>query len=170
MPNSNPAPFFYDGAITGDVRKQLNNTFIQQLFANITPVQATNPTSATDLQTVTLPAGTLTTVGQTLELWAAGLVNLTTTTAALTLALKLGGVSIASFTTGNITVGFNSIWNVFADMTVASVSSTGAITLEVHGSLDATLASLGGSVTTFNDSNTAVSSSIGPGPLLFELV
>jgi len=161
MPNANPNAFIYDGAIHGDSRKLLNQTYEQELVANVTPVQATNPTVATNLQTATLNAGTLSRVGQSLEIFAAGIVNLTTTTSAVTFAFILGGVTIASFTTGAFAVGaLNLGWNGTITATVVSVDSGGNVTLETHGSLGGALTTAAGSITAYNDTNTAVSSSI----------
>src|SRR6266850_7111928 len=99
MPNNSPNPLFYDGAIHGDSRRIINQTFEQSLIANTTPVQNTNPTSATNMMTAAIQAATLSRVGQTMQITAAGLVNLTTTTSAATFAVVFGGVTIASFLT-----------------------------------------------------------------------
>ncbi len=166
MPNSSPAPLIYDGAIHGDSRKILNQTFEQQLIANITPVQATNPTSATNLQTAILQAGTLSRVGQSLEIFGAGIVNLTTTTSAATFAVVLGGVTIATFTTTAFAIALNLGWNLTITATVVSVDSGGNITLETHGSLSAATTTAAGAIAGFNDVNIAVSSSIAAGSAL----
>src|SRR5262252_3652066 len=124
MPNSSPNPFFYDGAIHGDSRKLINQTFEQSLIVNTTTVQATNPTSATNLMTAVLQAATLSRVGQTLTVSGAGIVNLTTTTSAVTFAVILGGVTIATFTTGNFAVGaINLGWNLSINASVVTVDS-----------------------------------------------
>lgn len=161
MPNNNPNAFFRDGLMTGEHRALLNSIFRQQLLGIATPVQALNPTAATDLITGIVKGGTLDTVGQSLEIYGAGITNLTTSTAGMTITIKLGGVTLCVLgPSGNITIGFNSIWNFTVTATVISVASSGAVTLEVHGGLNATLAALGGAVTTYNDQITAASSSV----------
>ena len=160
MPNSSPAPLIYDGVIHGDSRKVINQTFEQQLIANTAVVQATNPTSAANLQTAVLQAGTLSRVGQSLEIFGAGIVNLTTTTSAVTIAVVLGGVTIATFTTTAFAIALNLGWNLTVTATVVSVDSGGNVTLETHGSLSAAVTTAAGAIAGFNDVNIAVSSSI----------
>lgn len=161
MPNASPNPMFYDGAIHGDSRAIINGTFEQALIANTTPVQNTNPTSATNMQTGILQASTLVKVGQSLQISGAGLVNLTTTTSAVTFAVVLGGVTLATFTTGNYAVGaINLSWNLGMTATVASVASGGNVTFESHGQVGASLTTLAGAITAYNDSNVAVSSAV----------
>lgn len=171
MPNINPSPITYEGVFGADDRRQINGSFEQQLISNVVPVQLTNPTSATDLMTATLQARTLNAVGEGLEIFGAGVVNLTTTTSAATFAVKLGGVTIASFTTGSFAVGaINLGWNFTLTATVASVDAFGNITLETHGALNASLTTAAGSITAYNDTNVAVSSSIAAAtPLLLEV-
>ena len=146
MPNSTAQPLVFDGAVAGSTRNVLNTTFEQQLIANTTVVQATNPTSATNLMTANIPAGTFSAVGQGLEIFGAGIVNLTTTTSAVTFAVILGGVTIATFTTGSFAVGaLNLGWNLTIFATVVSYTPAGggqiggSVTLEVHGSVNASL-------------------------------
>src|SRR5215471_296775 len=160
MPNSSPNPFFYDGAIHGDSRKLINQTFEQSLVVNTTTVQATNPTSATNLMTASIQAGTLARVGQNLVVSAAGIVNLTTSTSTATFAVILGGVTIATFTTGAFAISLNLGWNLSINATVASVDSGGNVTLETHGQASGALTTAAGAITAYNDTNTAVSSSI----------
>jgi len=161
MPNNSPNPLFYDGVISGDVRNIINGTFRQQLIANTTVVQNTNPTSATNMMTAALQANTLAAVGDGLEIWAAGTVNLTTTTSAATFAVVLGGVTIATFTTGSFAVGaLNLAWNLQINSTVVTTAVSGNVTLETHGTLNAALTTAAGATTSYNDINVAVSSAI----------
>lgn len=165
MPSLTTQPLTFDGVVAGSTRNLLNSTFEQQCVANTTVVQATNPTSATNLMTATLPVGFFTAVGQSIEIWGAGIVNLTTTTSAVTIAIILGGVTIATFTTGSYAISLNLPWNVSVFATVTSITASQgipgvAVTLEVHGTLQASLTTAAGSTTAYNDTNTAVSSSI----------
>jgi len=167
MPNNSPNPLFYDGVISGDVRNIINGTFRQQLIANTTVVQNTNPTSATNMMTAILQANTLAAVGDGIEIWAAGTVNLTTTTSAATFAIVLGGVTIATFTTGNFAVGaLNLAWNLQINSTVVTVAVGGNVTLETHGTVNASLTTAAGATTSYNDINVAVSSAIVGGSTL----
>jgi hypothetical protein len=170
MPNLNPLPITYEGAFSGDAREQVNDSFEQQLVGTAVVVQATNPTVATNLMTATLNANSLDTIGSALEIFGAGIVNLTTTTSAVTFAVILGGVTIATFTTGNFAIGaLNLPWNMTLCATVTSVAQGGGVTVECHGNLNASLTTAVGSVTTFNDINVAVSSSIAFGsPVLLQ--
>lgn len=165
MPNLTVQPFIFDGAVAGSTRNLLNSTFEQQVVANTTVVQATNPTSATNLMTATLPVGFFTAVGQSVEIWGAGIVNLTTTTSAITIAVILGGVTIATFTTGAYAISLNLPWNLSLFATVTSITQAqgivgSSVTLEVHGTVQASLTTAAGATTAYNDTNTAVSSSI----------
>jgi hypothetical protein len=161
MPNAVANPFVHQGTFDGSVISDLNSCVVRQMVSNITTVQDTNPTSATTLMTANLGAGALNTVGQTLEIFGAGVTNLTTTTAAMTFNVYVGGVIIFTVTTGNFAVGaLNLPWNFSIMCTVASVGAGGAITLEVHGGLSASLTTVAGSATNYNDANVAVSSSI----------
>lgn len=162
MPNNAAQPLIHDGAFSRDGGiSDILSCFERQLIANTTVVQNTNPTSATNMMTGTIKAGTLSKVGQTLQVFAAGIVNLTTTTSAATFAVVLGGVTIATFTTGNYAVGaINLSWNLSIEATVASVDSGGNITVECHGFASGSLTTLAGATTSYNDSAVAVSSSI----------
>ena len=167
MPNISPNPLIYEGTLDGSARNVINNSFEQQLVSNTTVVQNTNPTSATNMMTAAIQANTLSRVGQTLQVFAAGLVNLTTTTSAATFAVKLGTVTLASFLTGNFAVGaINLSWNLSILATVVSVDSAGGVILECHGTVGASLTTLAGAITSYNDSNVAVLSSVpAAGPL-----
>lgn len=170
MPNSSPNPLIYDGAVAGSTRQLINSTFEQQLVANVTPVQATNPTSATNLMTATLQAGTLSGVGEGLLITGAGIINLTTSTSTLTIAVIIGGVTVATWTTGAFAISLNLGWNFAINVIAASVSTAGAITAETHGTLNGALTTAAGAITSYNDTNTAVSSSINFGvPVLVQV-
>lgn len=165
MPNANPNPYFYDGVFTDGSRTIINSTFEQTLFASTTVVQATNPTSATNLMTAVLNAGTFSAVGQSLEIFGAGIINLTTSTSTVTLAVIWGGVTLATFTTTAAAVAINLPWNLTVVATVQAFTPAtglagGSVVLESHGSLSVALTTAAGAITGFNDTNTAVLSSI----------
>jgi hypothetical protein len=165
MPNLNPNPIFYDGPITDGSKVLLNSTFEQQLVGNVTPVQATNPTAAANLMTATLQPGTLAGIGEGLEIFGAGIINLTTSTSTLTIAVILGGVTVATFTTGAFAISLNLPWNFTVVLTAASFAPAagtpgGSFTVECHGTLQGALTTAAGSITAYNDTNTAASSSI----------
>lgn len=161
MPNPNPKPLIYDGAVNGDTRRVLNGSFEQCLIGNTTVVQATNPTSIADLMTGVIKGGTLNALGQSLQIWGFGITNLTTTTGAITITVVLGGVTIATIVTGNVAVGaLNLPWNLSLVCTVASVDASGNVTLECHGTLSQNLTTVAAATTSYNDTNIAVSSSI----------
>ena len=161
MPNSSPAPVTYEGAFDASARRQVNGTFAQQLVSNTTVVQATNPTSAAALMSASLQGGTLSRVGQTLQINGAGIVNLTTSTATVTFTVVFGGVTIATIVTGSYAVGaINLSWVMNLNATVATIDAGGNVTLEVHGTVSSSLTTLAGALTMAGDSNVAVSSSI----------
>lgn len=157
MPNTSPSPLFYDGAVSGDVRKIINQTFSQQLVSNTTVVQATNPTATANLMSAVLQPGTLSRVGQTLQIFGTGITNLTTTTGSLTLTVNLGAVALAAIATGPVAVGaLNLPWQLNLFATVVSVDSGGNVVLESHGTLGQALTTTVAGLTTYNDVNVAV--------------
>lgn len=161
MPNPSVQPLATLGVITGDAQRAINGSFEQCLIANVTVVQATNPTAATNLMTGTIKGGTLSAVGQSLQIWGSGITNLTTTTAALTITVILGGVTIATIVTGNVAVGaLNLPWQLNLIATVASIDKGGNVTLECHGSLSQNLTTTAAANTAYSDTNTAASSAI----------
>lgn len=161
MPNPNAQPVTYEGTFSADARRQVNTSFEQCLIASAVPVQATNPTSIADLMTCVIKGGTLNQVGQSLQIWGAGITNLTTTTAALTITVVLGGVTIATIVTGNVAVGaLNLPWQLNLICTVASVDAGGNVTLECHGSLSQNLTTTAAAATSYSDTNTAASNAI----------
>lgn len=164
MPNSSPQPFVHQGAFDASAVADLQSCIERTLVSNTTVVQNTNPTAATNMMTASLQPGTLSRVGQTLQIFAAGIVNLTTTTSAATFAAVLNGVTLATFTTGNYAVGaINLSWNMNLLATVVSVDSTGSAVCECHGQVSGSLTTLAGAVTSYNDSNVAVLSTIPTG-------
>lgn len=161
MPNTSVTPVIQEGAFDASARRAVNQSFAQCLVANTTVVQATNPTSITDLMTATIPGGTLSRLGQTLQIVGMGITNLTTTTSAVTITVVYGGVTLAAIVTGNVAVGaLNLPWYLTLNCTVASIDSGGNITLECHGSLGQALTTTAAGLTVYNDVNVAVSSSV----------
>lgn len=143
------------------------------LPVNITPVTATNPSSAANLMSVVFPltgptnaAGNtvniLSAVGKTIDFWAAGAY---TTAAAQTptvnFTLTLGGTTILTWTSGATTASVTKTWSIEGTIVVASVGTSG--TVEAHGLLNIELgAGAAGSVaeSSYNDAVIAVSSAI----------
>jgi hypothetical protein len=170
MPNLNPDPLIYQGALDGAAANVLNGSFVQQLVGNATPVSLTNPTVATDMMTATLQPNTVDAAGDGLRIFAAGTYNLGLAST-LVFTIKLGGVTIATFTTASqattaVTLG----WQVDLVATVVTPGASG--TLEVHGALNFDSgATLAAACTTFLDSNIAVSSAINlTAPALLEIM
>lgn len=164
MPNSSPNPFVHQGAFDQSAVNDLQSCLERTLVSNTTVVQNTNPTAATNMMTATLQAGTLSRVGQTLQIWSAGIVNLTTTTSAATFAAVLNGITLATFTTGNYAIGaINLSWNMNIQATVVSIDTSGGAVVECHGQVNGSLTTLAGATTSYNDSNVAVSSTIPTG-------
>lgn len=164
MPNSSPNPFVHQGSFDGSAVADLQSCIERTIVSNTTVVQNTNPTAATNMMTASLQPGTLSRVGQTLQIWAAGLVNLTTTTSAATFAAVLNGITLATFTTGNYAIGaINLSWNMAIQATVVSIDASGGAVVECHGTVSGSLTTLAGAVTSYNDSNVAVSSTIPTG-------
>lgn len=150
---------------TGSFYSRVSNLVMYQLVNNVTPVSLTNPTAATDLMTFLLPlnpsgnGNIINDISHGLLVYAAGSYNVAASST-LVFTIKLGTVTIATFTTAsqtNTSVALN--WQLNLNITTQAVGSSGAV--EVHGTLvfdsGATLAAAS---TTFSDSNTAVSSAI----------
>src|SRR5262249_14905495 len=146
------------------------------LRRDVTVSSLTTPTAATDLKTFTFVSSPnqlgnlLNEVGRGFQLFAAGTYNLGAASTSV-FTLKLGGVTIATFTTAsnaNTSVTLN--WQIDFKACVNAVGNAG--TLEAHGRLGydggATLAA---AASVFLDSNTAVSSAIDlTVPQTFELM
>ena len=85
-----------------------------------------------------------------------------TTTPAASLALVLGGVTLCTITlaTMSATASTNMPINFWFELTIASTGSSG--TVESHGQVNANLTANtpGGAISSFNDTNTAVSSAV----------
>lgn len=177
MPNALPNPYLHDGAVSNDgLIKDLLSCGEQQLSVNVTPVQLTNPTSATDLMTFTVgaptvgPAISLNAAGKCLQLTAFGVYNLGLAST-LVFTIKLGGATIATFTTASqATTGVTLAWQI--QLTSITVTPGSAGTAEVHGYLSFDSgATLAAAASQFLDSNTAVITGINyTGPLLLELM
>lgn len=83
-----------------------------------------------------------------------------TTQPTLTFALTEGGITPVSITTAatSATAGTSLPFQVCFNLTTVSTGATG--TLEAHGSVNANIATAGSAISTFIDTNTAVSSAI----------
>jgi hypothetical protein len=150
---------------TGSFYERAARVLSYRMLSNVTPVSLTNPTSATDLMTFTMPTNPLgngciiNEIGRGLDIFAAGTYNLAASSTVV-FTVKLGGVTICSFTTAsqtNTSVTLN--WQIWIKSLVVSVGSAG--TLETHGQLTFDSgATLPAAATTFLDGNTGVSSAI----------
>jgi len=156
---------FWNDATQKNILTQINGqagSLVQGINVNITPVTATNPSSAADLMTLTLPAGYANVLGKTLYLWGAG--NYTTAggqTPTFRLRVLLGGVAVLSFTSTATTASVTKTWNIEGFITTSATGATG--TVEAHGIFNIELGSgAAGSVaeSSFNDAVTAASSAI----------
>lgn len=132
---------------------------------NVTPVTATNPSSAANLMAYgALPAKAFNVVGKTLYLWGAGTyttASAQTPTFNLTVVETNSAVTLLTFTSTATTASVTKTWNFEAFLTVQAAGATGKF--ESHGIFDVELgAGAAGSVaeTSFNDANSAVSSSV----------
>lgn len=177
MPNKAPNPFIHDGAVhQSGLVADLLSCGEQQLFVNTTPVSLTNPTSATDMMTFTIPAPdgaqgvALNAAGKCLQITAFGTYNVAAASTVV-LTVKLGGATLATFTTASqATTGVTLGWQLY--LTSITVTPGASGTAECHGGLvfdsGATLAA---AASEFADSNTAVITSINyTGPLLLEVM
>src|ERR1700743_1217279 len=90
---------------TGSFAQRALNVLSYRLVSNVTPVSLTNPTSATDLMTYTFPpnpmgsGNILNDGGKGFDLFCAGTYNLAASSTVV-FTIKLGGVTLATFTTG----------------------------------------------------------------------
>lgn len=159
MPSNLSNPLFRVGAMDNDAINAINDTFDYTLISDATVVSLTNPTSATDLKTGVVKAGTISQLGEGLDIFAAGTYNVAAASTVV-FTIKFGGVTIATFTTAsqtNTAVTLN--WNLSLKAIAAVLGTSG--TLEVHGSLNFDSgATLAAAASVFNDSITAASSAI----------
>jgi hypothetical protein len=126
---------------------------------NTTTVTANaNATTAQNLMGYAVPAATLNAAGKTLQVFGAGLATINTT-ATVTIAIKLGTVTLASWTAASITATVASLpWNFQATLTTALAGATG--TIEAHGLLTLKGSAGGGAATGYIDGNTTVSAAV----------
>jgi hypothetical protein len=177
MPNPLANPFIHDGAVSNDgLIKDMLSCVEQQLSVNATPVSLTNPTAATDLMTFTIPGPTggqglsLNAAGKCLQITAYGTYNLAATST-LVFTVKLGGVTLGTFTSGsNTNTSVTLQWQLA--LTSITVTPGAAGTAEAHGLLTINIgATLPVALSAYGDSNTAVLTAINfTGPLLLEVM
>jgi hypothetical protein len=177
MPNPLPNPFIHDGAVSNDgLIKDLLSCGEQQLFVSASPVTLTNPTAATDLVTFTIGAPTggagisLNSAGKVIVISAFGVYSLGAAST-LVFTVKLGGATLATFTTASqATTAVTLAWQL--SLTSVTVTPGAAGTAEAHGYLSFDSgATLAAACSEFLDSNTAAITSINyTGPLLLELM
>jgi hypothetical protein len=132
------------------------------LNVNNTPVTV-NGTVATDqnLMSFSVPAGALNALNKELEIFGAGTLNTVAATAvtAIVIKVKLGGITLATFTTTAPAASqVNTPWNFILYAGVTTAGTSGAV--ESHGDLRIRLAAGAGASTLFSDVITAPVSSV----------
>lgn len=126
---------------------------------NVTPVTVSaNSTGDQSLQSYVVTGGNLNVVGDTLNVRATGIFTINTT-ATFTLKVKLGALTLATFTTASITATVtNAPWFIDYEITTATNGATG--TLEHGGWAGIKLTAAAGLGGIYLTPNTAVSSAI----------
>jgi len=130
---------------------------------NTTPITATNPSSAADLMELVLPTGYWNFAGRTIYLFASGVYTTAGgQTPTITIAVNVGSLGALSFVSSATTAAVTTKpWNLEGFLSVVTAGSSG--TLEAHGICNFELG--GGAagsvaVSSFNDTNSAVSSAL----------
>lgn len=135
---------------------------IQAAAVNVTPVTVTaNVNTDQNLMAATVSANSLNSVGRTLKLWGAGLYTTPAlSVATLTVKIKLGSVTLATFTSSaNAGLVTDNAWNFQAFITTQTAGASAVF--EVHGNLMIDLGATPGLAdSVFSDVNTAVSSAV----------
>jgi hypothetical protein len=120
----------------------------------------TNTTAAQNLMSFAVPAGLLNVAGKTLRVYGAGVLSVNTT-ATVTIAVKLGGVTLATWTSASITGAAgtaNSPWNF--EVVAATVATGTSGTLECHGILNLKPTTGAGTATAYIDIGTGPSAAV----------
>jgi hypothetical protein len=129
---------------------------------NVTPVTVNaNVSTAQNLMSVSIPAGTLNRVGRSLRIWSAGVYTIPTSAGtSMTLAVKLGALTLYSITTTSLTTGVtNGQFNINSIVSVQTGGASGA--LEAHANLSIELGATGAVADSlFLDGNTATVSTV----------
>lgn len=146
---------------TGDM--QVTSVLETAIFESIAQTALTNVTTAQNLFSKTMNKGILNYQNRILEI--SGAVIYTspgTTTPTLTIAVTLGGTTLCSITTSAIssTASTNMPLNFWFTIMTASTGTAG--TIESHGQVNVNLSANtpAAAITSFNDTNSAVSSAI----------
>jgi hypothetical protein len=135
---------------------------VQAPIVNVTPVTVSaNVSTDQNLMAGTINANVLNSVGRTLKLWGAGLFTTPAlSVATITVKVKLGAVTLATFTSsanpGTVT---NNSFNF--ELKITTQTAGASAVFEVHGNMTIDLgASPGLADSVFSDINTAVSSAV----------
>lgn len=123
----------------------------------------TNVSTAQNLFSLAIGAGLLNKVGRTFLVTLFGTYNFAGgSTPTITLALKLGSVTLATITTAAINTAASTALQFQATFQCTVVSTGTGATLEVHGSVSINISANtpGAALTTYGDQNTAVSSGV----------
>jgi parallel beta-helix repeat protein len=134
-----------------------NNT----LVTNTTQVTATNPSVATDLMTISLPADTLNTTAKGIRIYAEGVYTTNAgQTPTFTISLKLGSVTLVPIASAATTASATNMpWS--AEFYAVTVTTGASGTMEAHGKFTMTLGTTAtAAAAVYSDTNTAVSSAI----------
>lgn len=156
----------WNDATQKNILTQINGqagSLVQGILVNNTPVTATNPSTAANLQSIALPAGYLNVAGKTLYIWASG--AYTTAggqTPTLNIAINIGALTnVLTWTSTATTAAVTKTWNFEAFISTVTAGTSG--TFEAHGLLNVELgAGAAGSVaeSSFNDAIVAVSGTL----------
>jgi hypothetical protein len=117
-------------------------------------------TTAQNLMSYAAPAGLLNAAGKSLRAFGAGVLSVNTT-ATVTVAVKLGAVTLATWTTASITGGAgtaNSPWNF--ELVAATVATGATGTIECHGRFHLKPTTGAGVATVYNDIGTGPSAAV----------
>lgn len=119
-------------------------------------------TTAQTLASLTLPAGILNVLQRTLRIRASLVYDTTSTNVAtLTLAIKLGSVTVLTITTDASNTAASTNLPVQLDATIATSLTGASGTVEAHGSVDADLGTAtSAAITRYLDGNHAASSAV----------
>lgn len=149
--------------LLGVMTQSRNLAIASSRLANVPQQTAlTAITTAQNLFTQSIPGGAFNVVGRTFRVRGTLIYSTTATNvAALTIALKLGSVTLVTITTGATNTAASTNLQIQFDFLCTVVTAGTTATINAHGRLDANIGTAtSGSVTTYFDNNTAPSSAI----------
>ena len=163
-PDLQDGDFWYDATQKNMIQRVNGFSVIDVSMASVnqTPVTATNPNPGpSNLMSYVVPAGSANTLGKVIDLFCTGFYTTASAqTPTITIAVKMGSVTIATWTTGATTASATNMpFNFDLSIITSAIGSSG--TVIAHGVANVTLgASAGGAETSYNDTNSASSSAI----------